>query len=78
MSEIPYGDCFTVDIRWDVTPITPPADAGDAGVPTASGMSVQTQHRSAAVKLDITLRIPFSKFTMFKKVKICRPHHFLS
>jgi hypothetical protein len=102
MTDIPYGDCFTVDLRWDVSAVDAPGGgasssaqqgagaaggnrgpnrgqegaqqgAGAAGStmssmgpdPRASMLSLGT---TPMVKVDLSLRVPFSRKCLFKRV----------
>jgi len=91
MTDIPYGDCFTVDLRWDVRPLPPshPAaagmaefgdGAGPAGISSYSANNLTTPFRhlspsggagaegGAQSLVDISVRVPFSRRCLFKKV----------
>lgn len=55
MSDIPYGDHFKVETRWDVFPSTEASD-----VPSGVG-------NPESSKMIIHIAVPFTKNTMFKK-----------
>eukprot|EP00798_Chlamydomonas_sp_ICE-L_P029289 gene29289-12533_t len=83
MTDIPYGDCFTVEIRWDVKEINVDSSGVDIGV----GVKSKSEQRSSIqpsflgpgpsksaiaeassfVKVEVALRIPFSRSCLFKR-----------
>jgi hypothetical protein len=58
MNDIPYGDHFKVETRWDIFPEVP---VGGAGGDTAG------DDGEPSSKLIIHIAVPFTKSTMFKK-----------
>lgn len=54
MNDIPYGDHFKVETRWDIFPTSEDSDLGHT---TGDGAS----------KMTIHIAVPFTKNTMFKK-----------
>eukprot|EP00200_Dunaliella_tertiolecta_P008373 CAMPEP_0202378358 /NCGR_PEP_ID=MMETSP1127-20130417/17680_1 /ASSEMBLY_ACC=CAM_ASM_000462 /TAXON_ID=3047 /ORGANISM="Dunaliella tertiolecta, Strain CCMP1320" /LENGTH=812 /DNA_ID=CAMNT_0048976633 /DNA_START=173 /DNA_END=2611 /DNA_ORIENTATION=- len=54
MTDIPYGDCFTVDIRWDITPTTIEAEGDEQETP--------------GLNIGIVMKVPFQRSCLFKKV----------
>ena len=53
MSDIPYGDCFTVDMRWDFK---------------VSNQVAASIDGEAGLLVEVHLRVPFNKTCFFKKV----------
>jgi len=45
MTDIPYGDCFTVDIRWDVEPV-PTSELEDAALPMVGSSAMVLSYGS--------------------------------
>ncbi len=63
MADIPYGDCFTVDLRWDIHPLP------DAPVEEVSYSSDGTAVVSVPqVQITAVVRVPFTTMCMFKRV----------
>eukprot|EP00201_Polytomella_parva_P021648 CAMPEP_0175046020 /NCGR_PEP_ID=MMETSP0052_2-20121109/4789_1 /TAXON_ID=51329 ORGANISM="Polytomella parva, Strain SAG 63-3" /NCGR_SAMPLE_ID=MMETSP0052_2 /ASSEMBLY_ACC=CAM_ASM_000194 /LENGTH=890 /DNA_ID=CAMNT_0016309701 /DNA_START=630 /DNA_END=3298 /DNA_ORIENTATION=+ len=56
MTDIPYGDCFTVDLRWDVTAVK-----GGEGAKGGGG-------GGSEVNFDVYIKVPFSRRCLFKSV----------
>ncbi len=109
MTDIPYGDCFTVDSRWDIMPLggdvsrapsppppqlqhskssvpastaaaagagpaakrsaaSVPAFGNSAGASSAAAMALELPQQPQQVQVNITLRVPFSRSCLFKRV----------
>lgn len=58
MTDIPYGDCFTVDLRWDVHSMGPPsggAEGGSPAEPQAGAQGGYPTDRPSSVQLAQSL-----------------------
>jgi len=60
MNDIPYGDHFKVETRWDIFPEVPEGGDGDVGDNAGDDSE-------SSSKLIIHIAVPFTKSTMFKK-----------
>ncbi|KAG1674300.1 hypothetical protein FOA52_013489 [Chlamydomonas sp. UWO 241] len=65
--DIPYGDCFTVNTRWEIRP----SNYGETGLSDGDGdpfAALASADDIPRITVDIYLRVPFTRMCLFRKV----------